>query len=192
MYRIRDNIRDKEILDSEIILEMESIKHRDPDFNPNWTDYDNGCNILMLAVRYERKELIEYLLTVPGINVNYRSRRDNFTAFNLLCYVVDNIHILKLLLAHKDIDVNVQDKDGRTGLYYACCFRNIEFVRELLLDARIDIMLVIRNNWMKTSRHNWIRCRHNMLKRIGCTSLLRISNRALCGDIIRMIIEEYL
>jgi len=190
MNIIRDEIRDEEVLDSEIILIIECAKRKDPSFDINWVD-GSDWTLLIHAVFLDREELAEYILEDPNIDVNYKDV-NGFTAFYNACFD-GNIPILKLLLSHQNLDVNIQSKHGRTGLHRACFNNNIEIGRELLLDARIDAS--IRDNQGKTARDIAIMRGYpgiaNMIKRIGRTSLLRIPNKALCRDIARMIIEEY-
>jgi len=59
----------------------------------------------MHAVYKERENLVEYLLTCSNVNINYKDR-NNYTALYYACRT-NNIPILKLLLKHKDINVNV-------------------------------------------------------------------------------------
>jgi len=116
------------------------------------------------AVYYERKELIEYLLTYPNIDVNYIS--DNFDGILLyhtsILYIIVHsrsisipILILKLFLNCEDFNVNIQ---GYTGLHDACRLGREECVKELLLDARVDIM--IRNSNGRMARDIAIYWRH--------------------------------
>jgi len=183
------NIIDEAIPDSELIRVIEDAKHRDPGFDINLSDENYYCSSLIRAVQYNRKELIEYLLSDPKINVNYK----NYYGYTAL-YLTRDIFILKLLLRHRGIDVNIQNCSGWTGLHWVCCYYNgIEIMRELLLDARVNPS--IHNYSCKTARDYAIQKGHheiaNMLKRTGHTSLLRIPNALLYRDISRMIIEEY-
>jgi len=186
-------IDDQTVLDSEIIQDIECAKCKDFDFDINYVEY-GGWSSLMYAVKSERKELVEYILEDPDININLRcSLWGDGTTLHELCSYTNKIHILKLFLGCKDLDVNIQNIFGCTGLYYACSYDNIEIVRELLLDARVNPS--IRNNRGRTAQDIAIERSHlriaNMIKRTGYTSLLRISNNALLHDITRMIIEEY-
>jgi len=194
MTKILNKIWDYIVLDSEIIQETESAKHNDIGFDINWRDdrRDNfDWTLLMWAVFYNREELIRYFLTYPDININNKDC-DGWTALYISCYT-NNVLIIKLLLGHKDIDVNIQNRFGQTGLHNACFNNNIEIVRELLLDARVDIWIRDKDGLSARDIAMQNRCRGiaNMLKRIGRMSLLRILNKALCRDISRMIIEEY-
>jgi len=190
MEEISRKIRSDAIHDSEIIQEIEYAKHRDPEFDINGRDtYD--LSFLMNAVGLSRKELVRYLLNDPNINVNYSLEYNS--VFHLVCWQ-RKTSILKLLLERRDLNVNIQNTYGTTGLHVACIWGLEMCIKELLLDARVNPL--IRNNDGKTARDYVIQEeRHygiaNMLKRVLHTSLLRIPNKALCRDIVRMIIEEY-
>jgi len=144
--------------------------------------------ILILAVFRNRKELVEYLLSVSGININQRS---NFNSTAL--HFCHHISILKLLLDHRDLDVNIQNDDGRTGLYYFCIFGYKTCVKELLLDTRINILICDKGG--DTARDVALRSGYpgiaKIIRNSRYTTLLRIPNASLLHDIVRMIIEEY-
>ena len=191
---IWDKIMDKEVLDSEIIQEIESVKHNDSGFDINGLDEErDGWTLLKYAVRSNREKLVEYLLMDPNINVNHKSPLSEFTAMHLLCIYTDNVHILKLFLGHRDININNEIFLSQTELHCACCNNRIKIVKELLLDARINIML--GSLWGVKARYIAKDEGHvrivNILKRIEYTFLIRIPNGVLCRDIVRMIIEEY-
>ena len=178
----------KPVLDSEMIRDIKN----DPEFNINLCDRF-GQSFLMNAIKYERVELVEYLLSNPNININNGCRR-KYTALHILCIYTNNIHILKLLLGHRNIDINKRDYLKGTALHCACYNDRVEIVRELLLDARVNPL--IRDEERNTARDIAIYNENpkiaNMLKRTGYTSLLRIPNALLCRDISQMIIEEYM
>ena len=181
-------ICDEDINDSKIIQDLEFAKHRIPRFDVNWY-YSNNRSLLMNAVDNRREELVRYLLRVPGINVNHRSFGGN--AVLHFCFQVS---ILKLLLGHRDLDVNIQNDWGETELYMACyCGRSKACVRELLLDARVDTS--IRDEKGRTARDIALRKGYPRIAKIinnsRYTPLLRIPNSTLLHDIVRMIIEEY-
>jgi len=189
MNNISDKILDRAIIDSEIIQETESLKRNDPKFDINLGCGYHNWSLLLCAVFNDRKELVEYLLTDPLINVNHRYCLDDYTAL----HVCKDVSIIKLFLDRKDLDVNIQNKWGNTGLYWACCWGRKACVRELLLDARINVL--IRNDYGKTARDIALEWKYSRIAKILgnslYTSLLRIPNRALVHDIVRTIIEEY-
>ena len=184
MERIFDNIGRNSVCDSEIIQDIERI----PGFDINLGYGEIDWSSLMWAVGLDRKELVRYLLSDSSINVNHRSNQGN-TALHFC----EDISILKLLLCHRDIDVNIQDNNNGWIVLHRACYNNrIGFVRDLLLDARINI--IIRTNRGETARdiaREYCTDIANMLKMVQYTPLLRIPNDALCRDIVRMIIEEY-
>jgi len=189
MKRIFDKITQSDIDDSEIIQETESAKRNDPKFDINLGCNEDNWSLLMVAVLYNRKELVEYIiLTYPNINVYHRSNQGN-TALHFC----RQDSILKLLLNRKDLDVNIQNVWGQTGLRRFCGSGHEACVKELLLDARVNT--TIRNNNGKTARDIALEWRYSGIAKIiwnsRYTILLRIPNRALIHDIIRMIIEEY-
>ena len=182
-----DNIYEKiwvsEFLDWEIIQEMHI-----PEFDINLGD-ENNWSLLMCAVCRERKELVEYLLTYPDININHRSY-----CGDTVLYCCNQISILKLLLDRKDLDVNIQNNWGEAGLHHACFMRRKACVREYLLDARVNVL--IRDTYDKeTALDIALRKGYSDIAKIirnsRHTTLLRIQNKALLYDIVRMIIDEY-
>jgi len=82
---------------------------------------------------------------------------------------------------------------GETGLYGLCYLGHKECVIELLLDTRINTS--IRDNEGRMVRDYALEREYPDIAKIigilGRTSLLRIPNKVLCRDIVRMIIEEY-
>ena len=187
MKNMRYKLYDHKIIDSKIIQNIEHAKRNDPEFNIN---YVNSCSqtLLMNAVNSGREELVEYLLTDPLTNINHRS-----TNGNTVLHVCIQVSILKLLLDRKDLDVNIQNNWRETGLHDFCFYGHETCVRELLLDARINMS--IRNKFGDTARNTALISKwHGIAKIInnsGYTILLRIPNRALLHDIVRMIIGEY-
>jgi len=135
MKRIFDKIEDN-INDSEIIQDIEREKCNDPKFDINSGCDGNNWTLLMDTVEHGREELVRYLLSVPSIDVNTTS-----IYYYTALHFCRQLSILKLLLNRKDLDVNIQNYYGQTGLHILCTFRYKTLVRELLLDARIDVLL---------------------------------------------------
>jgi len=128
MYTIRNKIIRTVINDSEIIQDVESAKEI-PGFDINLGCDDRNWSLLMTIVYWNRKELVRYLLSIPGINVNQG---------DTVMQICNQISILKLLLDHKDIDINMQNNRGETGLHRVCRWGHEACVKEYLLDARVD------------------------------------------------------
>jgi len=188
MEKIIDETIRGVINDSAIILETESAKSRDPKFDINKCNGQNW-SLLMYAVWWNRKNLVMYLLSVPGINIYHRDDYGN-TALHY-CYQVS---ILELFFSRSDFDVNIQNGIGQTGLRRLCDRgRHKEGVREYLLDARADVLIrdedgetvldyALRKGYLGTTK---------IINNSLYTTLLRIPNNLLLHDIVRMIIEEY-
>ena len=187
MEIIYDKIRDIKIPDSEIIQDIEHAKCKDLGFDINLGN-KNNWSLLMNAVDNRREELVRYLLSIPGINVNHRS-----FGGNTVLYSCETVSILKLLLNRRELDVNIQNIWGYTGLHRSCFWGRKACVKEYLLDARGDAF--IRDRDGDTARDNALRRGYVDIAKIisnsRYTSLLRIPNASLCRDITRMIIEEY-
>ena len=185
---LHKKINNEAILDSEIIQEMESLKRNDPKFDINLGDDYRNWSLLMYAVDNCREDFVRYLLSYPNINVNHRSNYD-YTAL----HVCGQVSILKLFLDRRELDVNIQNDLGQTGLHRLCSLGRKALVKELLLDARVNTS--IRDGWGETARDIALRNKdYNIAKIIGNsrhTTLLRIPNYLLLHDIVRMIIEEY-
>ena len=180
MNKIYDKIRNKAILDSEIIREMEDLV-----FDINFECDRDNWPLLMCVVRWGRKELVEYLLLIPDINV--------YSWNDTALHVCKDVSILRLLLNRKDLDVNILSGFEQTGLHCACWWRLKTCAKEYLLDARVDIRVI---DWHgNTARGIALREKCPDIAKIinnsRYTTLLRIPNEALCRDIVRMIIEEY-
>ena len=144
-------------------------------------------SLLIITVLFDRKDLVEYLLlTYTNINVNHRNYYGN-TALHFC----DKVSILKLFLDRRDL--NIQNKWGQTGLHHACYSGRKACVKENILDTRVDAL--IRDNQGRTARDKALERRYPEIAKIinnsGRTSLLRIPNKVLLYDIVRMIIEEY-
>jgi len=181
MERIIDKIRRSVFDDSEIIQEIEI-----PGFDINLVY--NTSTLLMVAVGNGREDLVRYILSVPGINVNHRNY------YGTALHFCNRVSILKLLLDRKDLDVNIRDDDlGNTGLHGFCICGSKKYVRELLLDARVNVL--IHNKYGYTARALLLSFGYpgfaKIINNSRYTTLLRIPNRALIHDIVRMIIEEY-
>jgi len=139
MNNICTKIWNKAILDSEIIQEMESAKRKDSGFDINMIGCDHNWSSLMVAVFWNRKGLVEYILSDSNTNINHSSDYGN-TALHFC----KDVSILKPLLSRRNIDVNIQGRMGRTGLHRYCIFEYKTCTKELLLDVRIN-----------TSIHDW-------------------------------------
>jgi len=186
---IRNKIVQNVINDSEIIRDIEHEKRKDPKFDINLGCSEYNCSLLIRAVLQNRKDLVEYLLSSPDINVNHIANNGN-----TVLYACIQVSILKLFLNRKDlVVVNTQNIWGETELHSSCWWGRKACVRELLLDARVNTY--IRDDRGKMPQDYALKRGYPGIAKIignsGRTSLLRIPNASLLHDIVRMIIEEY-
>jgi ankyrin repeat protein len=87
---------------------------------------------LYRAVGRNNEKEVERLLAIEGIDVNYICETElNWTPLHMCC-INGNFDILKMLLKHKDIKINVVDFLGQTPFYFLCGIGDPEITRYLL------------------------------------------------------------
>ena len=97
--------------------------------------------ILYAAVSFHNEDEVESVLRDnPGLDVNWVSGKDDWTALHFAANRGDD-DIVKMLLAHPDIDVNAADYRGRPPISLACEEGELSVVKLLLEDARVDAAL---------------------------------------------------
>ena len=84
------------------------------------------------------KKLAELIKQDPGFKVNMQDG-EGFTFLHYACNSDSRSPVIPLLLAHPDIDVNVENKDRQTPFYLACFRGHTSCVRELLKDSRVKL-----------------------------------------------------
>jgi len=174
MYKIQEN----PIEDGEIIRDIESIKN-DPGFDIKVYE----VTLMRDAVCENRNKLVEYLLADPNINVNGKCRNGLTAIFHCL-----NVSILKLLLDHRNIDVNIQYNNGYTVLHSWCYYSNseqIKMIKELLIDGRID--LSIKDNCGKTALDYAIKHKYYDIAKM--IIIMSPTNIVLSKDLARRLCE---
>jgi ankyrin repeat protein len=131
-----------------MVIEYIRYIYVDLDYNQLLREVCNEGRVDILRV------LLEYYSRAIDVNA-----KDNygFTALHLACYY-GHTECCKLLLEHKDIDVNAKDIDanakdqsGWTALHWACIRGNSECCKELLNHKDIDVN--ITNNAGDTALH---------------------------------------
>jgi hypothetical protein len=87
-------------------------------------------------------EIQKLLLTKANLNVNHPNI--NFYGWTPLHYGCgfNYFEVVRLLLEHKDINVNIVDSNGRTPFLTACWHGYTETVQVLLRDDRVDVNCV--------------------------------------------------
>ncbi|SPR12036.1 ankyrin repeat domain-containing protein [Orientia tsutsugamushi] len=100
------------------IESFEDIKHKINEQNINSCYGLVGNTILHIAVQYGHIEIIEYLLTIPGININaQQSKVMLYTPLHLA--VINHNYRIVALLTHNKADVNMPNLLGDTTLHTA-------------------------------------------------------------------------
>ena len=106
--------------------------HADPNISS-----DDGRTPLMAACFFRQYKVVNLLLQA-GANVNSQTDHNQGkpTALMIAVYANDTTSV-SLMLNANDIDVNLQDSEGRTALHWACRNGNNEMI-EHLLKAKAD------------------------------------------------------
>lgn len=82
----------------------------------NTVDVINDLSLLMLAIRWQRTQMVERLLQVPGININLKNHLNDFAL--LIAVIQNNITAVDRLIA-AGADVNLIGPQGWTPLMSA-------------------------------------------------------------------------
>ena len=80
----------------------------------NKSDSEGGTPLYSAACK-EDVEVVKILLKYEGIDVNQQSKR-GFSPLMVVCINHGNIAIVGILLACRDIDVNLETLEGETAL----------------------------------------------------------------------------
>jgi len=91
------------------------------------------------------EEVKSLLRDHPDLDVNWENHEVHSTAL----HVASNdghVEVVKLLLAHPVINVNLRDKFGRTAFLLGCFSGEVSVVQLLLRDPRVDVALADHND----------------------------------------------
>ena len=92
-------------------------------------------------------QVVSLLQIHPNLDVNQGDDlNNNWTALHSAC-CEGHPAIVKLLLAHPAIHVNVQDHDGCTPFFNGCAYGQVSVVQLLLKDPRVNITLADDSDW---------------------------------------------
>ncbi len=89
----------------------------------------NGIPLIYTALYHHSFDISDYLLSRPGINVRFQLENDN-TLLHLAVLVNAEAQIQQLL--SKQIDLTVQNRDGKTPLHIAVALGYLNIVKQLL------------------------------------------------------------
>lgn len=90
----------------------------------------NGDNIIHLAIKNNKMDILKYILTKIVIDINLKNV-ENKTPL-IVAVEEDNIEAIKLLLKSEKIKLNEKDKNGQTALHYAIILNKMEIFKELM------------------------------------------------------------
>ena len=74
----------------------------------------------------------------PEINVNWTD--EHWTSLHTASFR-GHLEVVKLLLAHPNVNVNLKNCDGQTPLSFGCEYGQVSVVRLLLKDPRVEVAL---------------------------------------------------
>jgi len=109
----------------------------DPTLKINWQDSQFADTALNIACYQGREFVVEFLLTLPNIDVN-KPNKDEATPFFVACFQ-GNKEVVSLLLADMRIEVKQLRDTEVTPFYIACENGHKEVVSLLMADKRIDV-----------------------------------------------------
>ena len=101
--------------------------------NPN--DFDQTG--LFISCSFGMKEIVEYLIAHPKINVNKENEYGR-TSLNVAFYG-GNEEIVEVLIKDRRVDVNKGDDNGWTPLWGACYWGYETIVKIFVKDHRVDV-----------------------------------------------------
>jgi len=141
--RINDNIENKLIkyCFSGDIIAVERTISQGADINYK----DDYGTPLIVAIKQLNIVLVNYLLELPGININQPDiigQTPLIIASKL--YSADPLElnnimvIFKLILSHPDVDINYYDTTGTTALMYAALVGNLDIIKRMI-ESKADI-----------------------------------------------------
>ncbi|KAK8841740.1 hypothetical protein M9Y10_026687 [Tritrichomonas musculus] len=99
----------------------------------------NQGTALHVAILYQNIDVIQRLLSLPGIDVN-RVDKEGKTPLKIACNM-HNDEIVKILLANENVDTNILSEDGKFLLISAISKNNIELAKLLIKHPKTDINL---------------------------------------------------
>jgi ankyrin repeat protein len=136
-------------------ITLDSLKEDNEDIEYKCVSYitSKGFTKLMKLVMMTKEypELEKEIEEIINENPEEINKQNNygFTALTLAA-MNSNVNIVKLLLEHPNIDVNIRDVDGWTVLMRVCkynTYSNIEIVKLLLKHPNIDVNIQDVDGW---------------------------------------------
>jgi ankyrin repeat protein len=109
---------------------------------------NTSYNFLIVASRNGSKDVVAFLLE-KGIDVNQTDKYDEIMWATALMYASQEGHaeVVKMLIQHKNIDINQQNENGKTALMLASERGHEDIVKMLLEKENIEINQGDKDGW---------------------------------------------
>ena len=134
------------------LTEVKACLRRGQDVN---IQNSGGMTGLMCAVLFGHTSVVQLLLTVENCQVNCQNRGGR-TALHWACDHKNTV-IMTSLLAHPDMwSVNTPDSSGLSPVMYAVMSGNVESVRVLVSDERLDLGTMDKQGRGLEERARWV------------------------------------
>ena len=105
--------------------------------NVNYKCCRFNCSALKYAVKNNSEDLLDLLLSQPGVDVNVTSGRNGYTALTSACEL-NRVNIVKRLCQVSEINPNIKTKFDDSALLIAIYDNNIECVKILRTVIKTD------------------------------------------------------
>ena len=127
-----------------VLRQLVEVHHADINAQLEATGYGPAVSLLHLACQLDRTEVVEFLISAPGINVNLAFEQEGLkvTPLHAACMAAGpSIRALRQLLAVPQIQVNASLSQGLSSLFMACITNRVAVVEELLRHPDVDVNL---------------------------------------------------
>ena len=124
-----------------VLRQLVEVHHADV----NARSADDHYPLLRIACQADRADLVGYLASAPGIDVNKTFWLERMTPLHVACYY-GSVGAARQLLALPQIQVNVVMTCGTGALQLACTTTYTEVVKELLRHPDIDVNLAVKTD----------------------------------------------
>ena len=107
---------------------------------------NNGDTGLMIASYNNKEEVVDYLIGIPNIKINYININNEINAL-IVCCMEGNLNILKKLMRHPLTNINCKTEHDLTLFLLACQYNNIEIVKYFIsINTNINSLDILNNN----------------------------------------------
>lgn len=100
---------------------------------------NNGDTGLMIACYNNKENIVDYLLNLPNININYINVNNEVNAL-IVCCIEGNLNILKKLMSHPNTNINCKTEYDLTLFLLSCQYNYLDIV-----DYFISINMSVNN-----------------------------------------------